>query len=268
MNAASDVETTLVRLHHEEDVMGTVVTIDAFGDEPLTSETFRESLVRARLSLHEADEVFSLWKSDSAMSRLRRHDVEIGDIPELVVEVLDACEAARDLSRGWFNPWALPGGIDPTGYVKGWAAQRALRELLDASVHGAIVNAAGDIASFGFPEPGKNFQIGITNPFHPSEMSAIATLEGTIATSGTYERGQHLFDPFTGVHCSRLASASVMGPDLGLADALATALAVAGNDFLEAIDDLSEFEGFSVSFDGTMHWTPRFPLISLATSRQ
>ncbi len=81
------------------------------------------------------------------MSRLRRGEISVSMAPPPVEEVLDLCATAHELSDGWFDPWALPGGVDPTGYVKGWAAQRALADLEDPAVAGAIVNAAGDIAS-------------------------------------------------------------------------------------------------------------------------
>lgn len=251
-------------VHHAEEVMGTIVTIDVYGDSSVTSELVTPYLELALASLHNADGVFSLWKVDSPMSKFRRNELDLDSAPGLIGEVLEACESARELSQGWFNPWALPGGTDPTGYVKGWAAQRALHELLGAPVHGAIVNAAGDIASFGYPSADKKFQVGITNPLAPSEITAIAVLDGCIATSGSYQRGQHLVDPHSGMYCTRVASASVMGPDLGLADALATALAIAGNDLLEVIDELSEFEAFTVSFNQERRWTSRFPVISLA----
>ncbi len=251
-------------LHHAEDVMGTVVTIDVYGPPTVNRELITPYLSSALASLHHADSVFSLWKADSPMSRYQRGELDIANLPEVIGEVLEACEAARELSRGWFDPWALPGGTDPTGYVKGWAAQRALHHLLGAPVHGAIVNAAGDIASFGYPSENEKFHVGITNPLVPSELTAIVALDGCIATSGSYERGQHLRDPHSGDFCTRVASASVMGPDLGLADALATALVVAGNDLLKVIDELPEFEAFTVSFDQQRKWTTAFPLISLA----
>ena len=105
---------------------------------------------------------------------------------------------ARDLSDGWFDPWAMPGGVDPTGYVKGWAAQQALAELRADGICGAIVNAAGDVASSGGMGAGVPFRIGIADPFSPRQLAAIIDLTGAVATSGCYERGQHLIDPFSG----------------------------------------------------------------------
>lgn len=245
--------------------MGTIVTIDLYGDVANESRQLAPYLARAIGSLHEADEIFSTWKSDSPMSRIRRGELDAAAAPGQVADVLSACESARGFSNGWFDPWALPGGVDPTGYVKGWAAQRALGELLGARVDGAIINAAGDIATFGVPSQGTHFKVGITNPLATSELVALVELQGCIATSGTYERGAHLMDPHSGLFVSRLASASVSGPDLGLCDALATALAVAGNDLLDVIEELSEFEAFTVAFDSERQWTSGFALEALSS---
>jgi thiamine biosynthesis lipoprotein len=251
-------------LHHEEQVMGTVVTIDAYDDPATSAGPITPYLALALGSLHHSDEVFSTWKSESPMSRLRRGELDLAQAPDEVREVLVACAKARELSRGWFDPWALPGGVDPTGYVKGWAAQRALNHLRGSGVHGAIINAAGDIAAFGAPSLRASFRCGIANPALPSELLAVVALDGCLATSGTYERGQHLLNPRSGLFATRVDSASVTGPDLGMADALATALAVAGDDLLAGIDEMAGYEAFTVSFDGQRRWTPKFPLISLA----
>ena len=160
---------------------------------------------------------------DSPVSRLRRGEITAAAAPPEVAEVISACRAARQLSGGWFDPWAMPGGFDPTGYVKGWAAQRALAALDGLAMSGAMVNAAGDIASMGVQPSGEAFRIGIADPGDPQRLAEIIELTGCIATSGTYERGSHLIDPWSGQPAARVASASVTGPDLGLADALATA---------------------------------------------
>ena len=80
-----------------------------------------------------------------------------------------------------------------------------------------------------------------------------------IATSGTYERGSHLIDPHSGRAAARAASATVTGPDLGLADALATALAVAGPPGLAAIEPLGGYEALVIGLDGRRQWSDGFP---------
>ena len=157
---------------------------------------------------------------------------------------------------------AMPGGLDPTGYVKGWAAQRALGALASTAISGAIINAAGDIASFGAMAHSQAFRVGIVDPFAPSQLACIVELTGSIATSGTAERGNHLIDPHSGRPTARVASASVSGPDLGLADALATAVAVAGEEGLRLVEALDDYEALIIGFDGTIRRTEHFPLAS------
>ncbi len=223
-------------LHCLEEVMGTVVTIDIFSEEDRPSDETYLRVADARGILQRADAVFSTWKPNSPMSRLRREEITAEQAPAEVTEVLEACAKAREVSRGWFDPWALPGGVDPTGLVKGWAAQRALGALVSPEIRGAIVNAAGDIASFGSTARAQPFQIGIVDPFSPGRLACLVELTGALATSGTYERGAHLIDPHSRRPTTRAASASVSGPDLGLADALATALAVAGVSGLSFVE--------------------------------
>ena len=242
--------------------MGTVITIDVYpvpeADEAWTAD-LRRRLDRASLVLQHADEVFSTWRPDSPVSRLRRGEISRAEAPPEVAAVMSACETARQLSGGWFDPWAMPGGFDPTGYVKGWAAQQALAAFDGLAMHGVLVNAAGDIASTGRQPSGSPFRIGIADPGEPRRLAVIAELTGCIATSGTYERGSHLVDPHSGSPAVRVASASVTGPDLGLADALATAIAVAGTEGLDLVEPLAGYEALVIGWDGRQHSTSRFP---------
>lgn len=246
-----------------ETVMGTVVTIDVYPSHDLSGEQsahLRQRIEHACAILHRVDEVFSTWRPDSPVSRLRRGEIALADAPAEVAAVVAACAQARDLSAGWFDPWALPGGFDPAGYVKGWAAERALAAIGPADgIAGAMVNAAGDIASCGLLATGQPFRIGIADPAAPMRLAGIVELTGAIATSGSYERGLHLIDPRSGSPVMRTASASVTGPELGLADALATALAVAGPDGLAFVESVPGFAGLVIGCDGAMRSSPAFP---------
>jgi FAD:protein FMN transferase len=269
-------------VHHLEEVMGTIVVIDVYATAgPATTDgaaadgaagragqEISARLAEAVAILHRADEIFSTWKPDSPVSRLRRGELSDGQAPAEVAEILDLCAVARDLSGGWFDPWAVPGGFDPSGYVKGWAAQNALAAFRSSSICGVLVNAAGDIASSGDLGNGTPFRIGIADPFAPLRLAEIVELTGAIATSGTYERGAHLIDPRSGRPAARAASASVAGPDLGLADALATALAVAGEQGLALIDRLDGYEALVINPDGSKRRTQRFPVAAAGTAQE
>ncbi len=240
--------------------MGTVVTLSLFHGDGIEPEAAQPYFEEAAHVLHEADRVFSTYKHDSPLSRLRRGEMALGEAPPEVAEVLDDCRHARELTGGWFDPWALPGGVDPTGRVKGWAAGRALGVLVAAGTDGALVNAAGDLASHGVVAPGQPFRIGIADPARPHTLVGVVTLDGALATSGTYERGSHLLNPHTHVRESAVASASVLGPDPGLADALATALCVGGRAVLERVESLAGYEALLIDHDGSHHLSAHFVL--------
>lgn len=239
--------------------MGTVVSFDLRGSD---QELLKRALDEACASLHRADDLFSTWKPESPMSRLRRGEISTEQAPVEVAEVLARCETARQLSTGWFDPWRMPGGVDPTGLVKGWAAQRAAGVLGEVGVMAAMVNAGGDVFVFGRPNEERPWRLGVRDPRYNDRFAAVVALADhcpALATSGTYERGVHVFDPFTGEPAARLLSASVTGPDLDLADALATALVVAGEDGLGFIAAADGFEALIMRSDYTTAATAGFP---------
>jgi thiamine biosynthesis lipoprotein len=249
------------------EVMGTVVSIRLRqGDVP--DDRLFEALAEARSVLHRADAVFSTWKVDSPMNRLRRKEISLDGAPADMEVVLGRCELARHRTGGWFDPWAAPGGVDPTGLTKGWATRRALAPLISAGVPAAIVNAGGDAALWGWRAADQPWRIGIQNPFDRATLIAVAEpgrakdpdrSESAIATSGSYERGLHAFDPFTGQAVSAVASATVTGPELDLADAMATALLAGGQKALDVLDRSGGYEALVVTCDGRMVRTDGFP---------
>lgn len=239
--------TGLAGTEHLEAVMGTVVGFRS--PDPLPPDGVRA----ATALLHEADRLFSTWDEESPLSRLRRGELELGDLDpparEAFEEVMAACRLAREMSDGAFDPWAMESGFDPTGLVKGWAAGGALGELSAAGSVTAMVNAGGDIATVRGPEA-PAWRVGIRHPFQPDGLCAVVEVEGALATSGSYERPGELIVPSTGRTARGVVSASVTGPRLDLADALATALAVRGRPLLERIDRLEGYEGHLVTETG------------------
>jgi len=222
-----------VRKRYEIHVWGTVLYLD-LGSDSITESSMDAAVEDVKLFVYEVDEVFSTYKDHSFVSRLRRGEIEIAKCPEDLQEVWQLCVLARDITYGAFDPWAVAGGFDPSGYVKGWAADRVAQILLGAGCKNVQVNAAGDLTlRGGLNEKGVAgpWKIGVVNPDNRQEVLRIFEItDGAIATSGTYERGAHIFDPNTGTIAIGAKSATVLGPDGGLTDALATALMVAGED--------------------------------------
>lgn len=224
----------VTRAAYEIPVWGTVLYIEA------TSTTVDRAAIDAAIEdvktfVVGVDNDFSTYKEHSFVSRLRGGEIEIEQCPRDVQDVWAACGNAKYLSDGAFDPWAVAGGFDPSGYVKGWAADRVAQILVDAGCAHVQVNAAGDLAlrggnllDSGEVEPWK---IGVVNPDNKREVLRVFEIwDGAIATSGTYERGAHITDPHTGLIAIGAKSATVVGPDGGLADAMATALMVTGDE--------------------------------------
>lgn len=241
--------------------MGTMVTlvVDCGPDQEPAA---RRAVASACTRLHEIDATFSTWDPTSPMSRFRRGEMDLP--PPEIAHVLVLCEQARRLSGGWFDPWALPDGVDPTGLVKGWAAQEAAAVLASAGVRAASVNAGGDIAVVSCA--GRRWRFGIRHPWRTDAIACIVEVSGAVATSGTYERPPHLVVPehlaaIAATH-RRPVSATVTAERLDLADALATALCVGGTEVLELIEATPGFEGYLIFDDGGEASTGGFPFAS------
>ena len=259
--------------------MGTVVSMQAAPGQLSESEV-RTAFEAACLRFFELDALFSTWKPESSVSRLRAGALGLEGAPPEIHVVIDLCHRARELTERWFDPWAMPGGFDPTGLVKGWAAEEALGVLAGAGIGSAMVNAGGDVAVMGTPggdvavtgtpggdvavtgtaADGNGWRIGIAHPWRPGALACVARVTSAVATSGTYERAGHLVDP-TGRLPSFAASATVTGENLWLCDALATALAVAVDEGLEFIEPIQGYEAYLIRSDGSETATDGFPFV-------
>ncbi len=247
-----------VSFRHAEPVMGTIVSFD-LRPRGLAYEQTHAALTRACAVLHRADDVFSTYRGDTPLTRLRRGELRLANCPPEIPAVLELCELAREQSDGWFDPWAMPGGVDPTGMVKGWAAREAAVALKDGGVAAAMVNAAGDLVTFGQPTPGRGWRVGVRSPYAPDRLLCLVDADEAVATSGTYERGDHVRDVRAGRPAVAAVSATVCGRDLAFADAFATALLAAGEAGFESLRGAG-YEALIVKPDGEWAQTAAFPL--------
>jgi thiamine biosynthesis lipoprotein len=222
-------------LRRQFPVWGTIVDVDC-SSEIVSGADLDRAMEKVIEFCQDVDRDFSTYKDDSWVTRLRRGTVAIEDCPDDVIEVWDLCANARWLSDGAFDPWAVDGGFDPSGLVKGWAADKASNILVAAGAQHCQVNAAGDVslrggwfdAQAGVVKP---WSIGVVNPDERSEIVKVFDItDGAIATSGTYERGAHIHDPHNGLIAIGAKSATVVGAEGWLCDAMATAVMVAGQD--------------------------------------
>ena len=213
-------------------VWGTIVDVD-IASSVVSEDALNEAMKQVIDFCTQVDSDFSTYIDTSLVTRLRTNQIEISSCPPLVQEVWELCLQAKYLTDGAFDPWAVEGGFDPSGLVKGWAADKCADLLLSLGIEHVQVNAAGDLALRGGFYDGvvKPWRIGVVNPENRAEVvETFEIFDGAIATSGTYERGAHINDPYTGLIAIGAQSATVVGPLGWLCDALATALMVAGAD--------------------------------------
>jgi len=243
------------RITHAEAVWGTVVVFDIRdpdGDLP-PAAVVSDAITRAVAELHWVDEVFSPFRADSLVSRTRQgavtaeHLAHGDERQRAMAEVMHQCEAARRMTGGAFDPWALADGFDPSGLVKGWAADRVANLLVRAGIKNLSVNAGGDVVNRGRPTPAALWRIGVRHPDTAQQLAAIVTSgDEIVATSAGYERGDHVHDPVSGRPARGARSATVVGPEGGLADALATALLVSGRAGAQWFERLPGWSAFVV----------------------
>jgi thiamine biosynthesis lipoprotein len=234
-----------VRTTAEIDVWGTILFLDVASTAVSLSD-LENGIQEVTDYVKKIDQIFSTFKSESEVSRLRRNELNIQDASPEMQEVWELSLVAKDLTDGSFDPWCVKGGYDPSGYVKGWAADHCISILKRHGAEHIQVNAAGDLSLFGGVEGDDPWSIGIRSPENKFQVLKVFDIfDGAIATSGTYELGAHIKDPHTGLIAIGARSATVIGPDGGLCDALATALVVTGRDGA-TIFSKPELQGYKV----------------------
>jgi thiamine biosynthesis lipoprotein len=228
--------------------------------------------------LHWVDATFSTYSGGSDVSRFGRGELTLAECAPELAEVIAECAVIKEQSDGYFTAW--PGGrFDPSGLVKGWSIERASNMLSAAAKTGVSgtgssgtgssrtgssgtghsVNGAGDMQCTGEPERGRPWRIGVAHPLHPSALVVIvAGRDFAVATSGTAERGAHIVNPHTGLPATELASVTVVGPRISMADAYATAAFAMGGAAREWGESLDGYEVFAVDPDGATWQTSGF----------
>ncbi|MGA8854456.1 MAG: FAD:protein FMN transferase [Christiangramia sp.] len=149
------------------------------------------------------------------------------------------------------------------GIGKGYAADRAKELLISKGVEAGIINASGDMNTWGKQPSGENWKVAITNPFNKDKAFALLpVVNSAVVTSGDYEkfvtfngtRYAHIIDPRSGYPSTGIISATVFAPKAELADALATSVFVMGVDIgLDRLNQLPGIECIIIDTEGNIH---------------
>ena len=230
------------RQRRVEHIMGTAVVFDVQG-----SEVDGGIVDLAIAYLRSTESLFSTYQPDSDISRLRDGRLLITDADPAVREVLERCDRIRRETDGAFDHRSGM-DLDPSGYVKGWAIEGAARIMSDAGVQSFLISAGGDIVARGAPSGNGAWTAGIRDPEDAdATLGTVSLADSAIATSGRYERGSHIWG--TDNQAAGLTSVSVLGSDLGIADAVATAILAAGLSDASWLDRFAGYDFIAVTAD-------------------
>jgi FAD:protein FMN transferase len=192
------------------------------------------------------DEQFSTYKSSSEISKINQ-GLPKSQWSKNMRLVIDLCEETKELTNGYFDI-NYRGKLDPSGLVKGWSVNIAANMLKEKGFENFFIEAGGDTQVNGKNADGNPWAVGIRNPFEIDEIIKVVQLvDSGMATSGTYIRGQHIYNPHNiDQPIDEIKSLTVIGVNVYEADRFATAAFAMGKEGINFIEQLPGLEGYMV----------------------
>jgi len=207
----------------------------------------------------------NIWKFDGSLKSLPSKEAMAQSVSRVGFEkiILDSQRSTVFLKEKGMK-------IGFGGIGKGYAADKAKVLLKRIGVQGGIINASGDMNTWGKQMNGDDWNIAITNPLNNKESFGLVPLQkGAVVTSGNYEkyividnqRYSHIIDPRTGVPSKGILSVTVFAPSAELGDAIATALFVMGIETgLDRINQLPQLDCIIVDDQGKLHFSNKIQI--------
>ena len=209
------------------------------------------------------DETFSTYKQASEITRLNMGLLSLSEASADMQTIFRLADQTKQETGGYFDIYH-DGYCDPSGIVKGWAIYQAAQLLKRRGFEHFYVEAGGDIQTSGTNAAGRQWRIGIRNPFNPAEIVKVIYVGDIgVATSGTYIRGNHIYNPkINAPLTTEVVSLTVIGPDVYEADRFATAAFAMGHDGISFIAGLPGFEGYQIDRTGRATFTSGFERVT------
>ncbi|MCX6044287.1 MAG: FAD:protein FMN transferase [Chloroflexi bacterium] len=238
-------------------LMGMPITVELVDDFP--PDRLREAINTVFAYFEYVDEKFSTYKECSEISLINNGALTIEAASKDMQLVFALSEQTKQATNGYFDI-THNGRYDPSGLVKGWAIYHAAAILRQKDFANFYVEAGGDIQVAGKNAFGQDWRVGIRNPFNLHEIvKVLAVSNGGVATSGTYIRGQHIYNPNNlGQLMTEVVSLTVIGADIYEADRFATAAFAMGRAGITFIEQLEGFEGYQIDQQGQAIFTSGF----------
>jgi len=231
---------------------------------PITVEVIDSSVTESDIDdvftyFEYIDQKFSTYKQDSEISQINRRELSVEESSLDMQTIFGLSEQTRLETNGFFNIQHND-LYDPSGIVKGWSIYNAAQIIRQKGLMNYYVEAGGDIQISGTNGEEKDWRIGIRNPFNLNEIVKVLSItDHGVATSGTYVRGQHIYNPLDEDQLvTDVLSLTVIGPDIYEADRFATAAFAMGESGIHFIESLEDFEGYMIDKNKQATFTTGF----------
>jgi thiamine biosynthesis lipoprotein len=233
-------------------IMGMPITVEVIG------RAARADIDAVFTYFRAVDRRYSTYRSTSEVSRINAGLAEEKWSSEMRW-VLELCGATKRATHGYFDS-VRDGYLDPSGLVKGWAIQNAANLLRLNGCRDFYIEAGGDVQAQGRNRQRQAWRVGIRNPRNMAEIVKVIQLDnGAVATSGTYVRGSHIYNPLDPSHSPEgAASLSVVAPTIYDADRFATAAFAMGRAGITFVESTPGLEGYMIDTSGVATYTSGF----------
>lgn len=198
-----------------------------------------------------------IWKFDGSMTAMPTEEEIAASVSKVGYRNI---ELDKEKSTVFLKLQGMKIGFGAIG--KGYAADKAKDLLIAKGVPSGIINASGDMNTWGKQANGNQWKVAITNPMDKNKVFALLPISnGAVVTSGNYEKyvtfnGKlytHIIDPRTGYPSSGIISVTVFAPKAELADALATSVFVMGKEAgLDRINQMPKIECIIIDDKGNI----------------
>lgn len=233
-------------------IMGMPITVEVVdsNNKKLLADTFG--------FFWEVDNRYSTYKADSEITRIN-NGLPGGQWSTEMRRVLRLCDLTKRQTNGYFDI-EHDGRLDPSGLVKGWAIWEAAKRLRKHGARNFYIEAGGDIQTYGQNAEQQPWAVGIRNPFNRNEIIKVLNVKNKgVATSGTYVRGQHIYNPHQPtVPPAAVRSLTVIGKNIYEADRFATAAFAMGKSGIGFVENTKGLEGYMVDDAGIATFTSGF----------
>lgn len=230
---------------HTFTTMGTVVSLRAAPDAPV-------DIIEAVFV--EADARFSLYRFESEASQIARGELALTAASEPMRAAYAESLRWRTATDGAFTPHRPDGVIDLAGTVKATTMSQAALLLGGGEW---LLDVGGDVLA----SAAGTWTVGIIDPVDRQAVLCVVPLGGgrrAIATSGTAERGEHVWRRPSESGNAPFVQVSVIAEDIITADVLATAVLAGGRATLDTVTSRFNVDVLTIDTAGELLVTDRF----------